>query len=109
MHVERRIVLAGRDQQILGQRELPLAQDRVGRGQQFLRPAALGIGRVALAADRQQQRMHAGGIDRMHRVQARESRVGNHRPGELVNQLAEHRVFLRRPADDRERPEAPGR
>ena len=27
------------------------------------------------------------------------------RAGQLVNQLAEHRVFLRRPADDRERPD----
>ena len=33
------------------------------------------------------------------------STVGNHRARELVNKLAEHRVLLRRPADDRERPD----
>ena len=32
--------LPGDDQQILGQRQLPLAEDGVGRGQQLLRPAA---------------------------------------------------------------------
>ena len=67
------VVFAGHDQQILGQRQLPLAQDGVGRGEQFLRPAPLEVGRVALAADRQQQRMHARRIDGVHRVQA-----GNH-------------------------------
>ena len=59
---------------------------------------------VALAADRQQQRMHAGRVDGVHADNARQH-GGNHRPGQLVDELAEDRVFLRRPADDRERPD----
>ena len=41
-HVELLAVLPGRDPQILGQRKLPLAEDCVGRGKQFLRTAPLG-------------------------------------------------------------------
>ncbi len=95
VHVEPRIVLPGSDPQVLGQRELPLAENRVGRGQQLLRTPALGKRRVTLTANGQQQRMHPGSVDGMHRVQARYD-TGNCRSGQLVNQLAEHRVFLRR-------------
>ena len=102
--VELRIVGLVDDQQVLGQRQLPLAEDRVGLRQQLLRPLRFGERPVALAADRQQQRMHAGRIDRVHAVHAGQH-GGNHRPGQLVDQLAEDRVFLRRPADDRERPD----
>ena len=60
----------------------------------------VGVGDVALAADRQQQRMDAGGVDGVDGVDA-----GDHgrddRPGQLVDQLAERRVLLRRPADRR--------
>ncbi len=41
----------------------------VGQGEQFPRPRRLGVGHVPLAADGQQQRMHAGrvdGVDRLH-------------------------------------------
>ena len=54
--------------------------------QQLLRLAARRVGHVALAADRQQQRMHAGRVDRVDRVHA-----GDHgrddRAGELVDEL----------------------
>ena len=59
---------------------------------------------VTLAADGQQQRMHSGGIDRMHAMHARQH-GRNDRPGDLVNQLAERGVFLRRAADHGERPD----
>ena len=62
------------------------------------------VGDVALAADGQQQRMDAGRLDGVDRPHARD-RPRNHRPGQLVDQLAEHRVFLRRAADHRERPD----
>ncbi len=107
MDVELRIVLLGHDQQVLGQRQLPLAEDGVGVGQQFLRFAAAGIRDVALAADRQQQRMHAGRVDRVDRVHAGDDRRQD-RPGEVVDQLAERGVFLRRSADDGERPDGAG-
>ena len=71
VNVERGIVLAGHDPQIFGQRQLPLPQHGVGQRQQFGRTLALGIGNVAFAADGQQQRMHARGVDGMDRVQAR--------------------------------------
>ena len=63
-----------------------------------------GVRHVALAADRQQQRMDAGGIDGVDRVDAGEHRRDD-RPGQLVDDCAERRVFLRRPADDGERPD----
>ena len=48
----------------------------------------VGVGHVPLAADRQQQRVHAGRIDGVDRVHA-----GDHgrddRPGQLVDELAE--------------------
>ena len=102
--VQLRVVLAGDDPQVLGQRQLPVAQQGVGQREQFPRPAALLVGHVALAADGQQQRMHAGRVDRMDRPHAR-NLLRNHRPDQLVDQLAEDRVFLRRAADDRERPD----
>src|SRR5688572_21516877 len=47
--------------------------------------------------------MDAGGIDGMDGMNARHN-SGNDRPGELVDDLAEVRILLRRPADDREWP-----
>ena len=64
----------------------------------------VGVGDVALAADGQEQRMHAGGIDRVDGVDAGDHRRDD-RPGQLVDELAEGRVLLRRPADDGERPD----
>ena len=84
--VESRIVLPGHDQQILGQRKLPLAENGVGAGEQFLRLALLGIGDVALAADGQQQRMDAGRIDGVDRMDAGDDRRDD-RPGQLVDDL----------------------
>ena len=49
--------------------------------------------------------MDAGRIDGVHARARPGSTVGNDRAGQLVNQLAEDRVFLRRPADDGERPD----
>ena len=94
----------GDDQQVLGQRHLALAQDGVGLGEQFLRLALGRVGHVALAADGQQQRMHAGGVDRVDGVDAGQH-GGNDRAGQLVDQLAERRVLLRRTANGRERPD----
>ena len=104
VNVEVGIVLAGDDEQVLRQRQLPLAEDGVGAGEQLLRPALLGIGNVALAADGQQQRMHAGRIDGVNRVHAGHHRRDD-RAGQFVDDLAEAGVLLRRPADDGERPD----
>ena len=105
-HVQLRVVLAGDDPQILRQRQLPVAQQGVGQRQQLPRPTPLLVGHVALAADGQQQRMHAGGIHGVDRPHAR-NLLRNHRPDQLVDQLAEERVFLRRAADHRKRPNRP--
>jgi hypothetical protein len=51
--------------------------------------------------------MDAGRIDGMHFVDAGNNRRDN-RSGKLVNERAEAGVFLRRPADDRERPDRVG-
>src|SRR5262249_60404669 len=53
-------VLAGQDEEVFRQRQLPLAEDGVGDGEQLLRLADGGGGDGALAADRQQQRGGAG-------------------------------------------------
>ena len=102
--VERRVVFARDDQQVLGQRELPLAEDRVGGGQNLLRAPHRRIGHVPLAGDGQKQRMNAGRVDGVDGVDAGED-AGDDRAGQLVDQVAERRVFLRRPADRRERPD----
>ena len=94
------------NEQVLRQRQLPLTKNRVGIGQQFLRPALPGVGDVALATDRQQQRMHSRCVDGMHRVHARDHRR-NDRAGDFVNDLAKRRILLRRPPDGRERPNRP--
>jgi len=54
------------DDQILGKRELPLSQNRIGICQQFLRCSVGVVGNVAFAADCKQQRMHACFIDGMN-------------------------------------------
>ena len=59
---------------------------------------------VAFAADREQQRVDAGGVDGVDADDAGQH-GGNHRAGEFVDELAEDRVFLRRAADDGERPD----
>ena len=51
--------------------------------------------------------MHARGVDGMNRVHAVHHRR-NDRPGQLVNDLAETGVFLRRPAHHGERPDRIG-
>ena len=70
VHVELRIVGLVGDQQEFGERQLALAEDGVGLREQFLRALRFGERPVALAADRQQQRMHAGGIDGVDAVDA---------------------------------------
>jgi hypothetical protein len=47
--------------------------------------------------------MHAGGVHRVNGLHAG-NLLGNYRAGQFVDQLAEDRVFLRRAADHRERP-----
>ena len=64
----------------------------------------VGIGHVALAGDGQEQRVDAGGVDGVDGVDARDH-AGDDRPGQLVDQGAEGRVFLRRPSHRRERPD----
>jgi hypothetical protein len=51
--VERRIVLARADEEVLGQAQLVLAEDVVGDREQLLRPLVALERRVALAADRE--------------------------------------------------------
>lgn len=101
--VELRIVLASNDEKVLGQRELTLAKNRVRAGQQLLRLALGRVRDVSLAADCKQQRMYSGGIDGVDRFDSGDDR-GNDRAGDLVDDLAKARVFLRRSADHRERP-----
>ena len=60
-----RSVLAGRDEQVLGQRALSETKDRVGDGPQLLRPPA-GEGRVTLAPHGEQQWMDAGRVHGVH-------------------------------------------
>jgi hypothetical protein len=43
VRVESRIVFAGGDPQIFGKGKLPLPEDRVGDGEQFLRNALAGV------------------------------------------------------------------
>ena len=50
--------------------------------------------------------MNAGGVDGVHRMDAGEH-AGNDRTGQLVDQCAERRVFLRRPSDRGKRPDRP--
>jgi hypothetical protein len=74
--------------------------------QQLPRTPRLLIGHVSLAADDQQQRVDAGRVHGMHRMDPGHF-LGNHRAHQLVDQLAEERIFLRRAADHGERPERP--
>ena len=53
------------DEEILRQRQLPLAEDRRGLGEQFGWPIGPLPWKVAFAADSEQQRMDARGIDGM--------------------------------------------
>ena len=102
--VELRVVGVVGDQQELGERELALAEDGVGLREQFLRALGFGEGPVAFAADREQQRVDAGGVDGVDADDAGEH-GGNYGAGEFVDELAEDRVFLRRAADDGEGPD----
>ena len=102
--VESRIVLAGGDEQVLRQRQLPLAEDRIRLGEQFLRGPLSTVRDVPLAADREQERMNAGRVHRVDSVDAGED-GRDQRAGDLVDQLAERRVRLGRSADDGERPD----
>ena len=81
-----------------------MAEDGVGLREQFLRALGFGEGPVAFAADREQQRMDAGGVDRVDADDAGED-GGNDGAGQLVDELAEDGVFLRRAADDGEGPD----
>ena len=95
------------DQQVLGQGELPLAEDGVGLGQQFLRLAARWHrGRSARCRP-----PAAADGPRRHRRRGRHAprgQVGDQRPGQLVDEGAEGGVLLRRPADGGEGPDGAG-
>ena len=69
VNVQLGIVLAGHDQQVLGQRQLP---GRAWRWRRSAVPAAGARGHrgLALAADGQEQRMNSGRIDGVDRVDA---------------------------------------
>ncbi len=69
-----------------------------------MRALCFGEWPVALAADGEQQRVNAGRIDRMHGMNAGQD-GGDDGASEFVDDLAEDRVFLRRAADDGERPD----
>ena len=72
VNIELRIVVAVGDQQELRQRKLSLAEDGARLREQFLRRRSFEKRRVPLAADGQQQRMHPGGIDGVHGMDARQ-------------------------------------
>ena len=98
------VVILGDDEEILGQRKLSLSQQRAGLGQQLLRLAARGEGDVALAADGEQERVNAGCVDGVNLAHAGKQRR-DERAGQLVHQLAEDAVLLRRAADHGEGPD----
>ena len=54
MDIERRLILLSHDEQILGERQLPLSEDCIGCRQYFLRSTAGSVRNVAFAADREQ-------------------------------------------------------
>ena len=76
VNVEARVVFVGRDQEVLRQRKLALAEQGVGDREDFLRPAHCGVGDVALAGDRQEQGMDAGGVDGVNGIERRRRRWG---------------------------------
>src|SRR5262249_9087772 len=61
------------------------------------------VGNVTLTADSQKERMNARGIHGMDRMYSGNHR-GDDRAGKFMDDLAKVRVFLRRPANDSERP-----
>src|SRR5690606_21338108 len=94
----RRVVLAGGDEQVFRERELVRAEHVVRDGEQLLRPAFGGVEvrRVALAADREAERVHARGVDGADGVGSRDL-VGGRGAGGLVDAGGEAGVRLRRP------------
>src|SRR5262249_35619605 len=102
--VEGGVVLAGDDEQVLGQGELPLAEDGVGAGEQLLGKAGGGVGDVALAADGEQEGVDPGSVDGVDGVEAGDD-GGDDGAGQLVDDLAEAGVLLGGPADDGKGPD----
>ena len=104
--VEAGVVLVGDDPEVFRQRELPLAEDRVGGGEDLLGAADGRVGDVAFAGDREEQRVDAGGIHGVDGPHPGDD-ARDDRPRQFVDQLAEGGVLLRRPSDRRERPDGP--
>ncbi len=73
---------------------------------ELLRLPARSIGDIAFAANRQEQGMHAGGIDSIHRAHARDD-GGDDWPGQFVDQFAKRCVFLWRSSHHGEGPDSP--
>src|SRR5215831_12369736 len=96
-------ILLGRDEQVFRQRQLALSKNGVGAREQLLRPAHLGIGHVALTADRKQEGMDPSRIDSTDGVNSWYNGRDD-RTGQLMDDGTEPCVLLRRPADDGERP-----
>ena len=76
VNIQRGIVLARHDQQVLGQRELPLAEDRAGGREDLLRPANRFVRHVPLAGDRQEKGMNPGSVNGVHGADAGDARSG---------------------------------
>src|SRR5262245_1333201 len=104
VNIEPWVIFTSNDKEILRERKLALTEQCICGGQQLLRPAALAEGSIALAADRQQKRMHSGCVHGVNSVDAvhhgRDDWTRN-----LVDNPPEAGVFLRRPADNCERPD----
>jgi len=99
-----RLPILGRNEQILRKTELPRSENAVSQRQQLGGAFLSAVRRVALAADGEQQRMYSGRIYGMNLLYAGNI-LANRVSGQFVDQLTERGVFLRRPADDRERPD----
>ncbi len=106
VHVETWIVLSGDDEEVLRERGLAEPENGVRAGEDLARLALFirPIRNVALASDREKQRMDSRGVDRVEGLHAGE-RDGNHRLGQLVNELSERGVLLGRPPYDGEGPD----
>ncbi len=104
MNIQPRLVRIINNQQILGQRQLPLAKQGIRLGEQLLGLGLFRIRCIALTADSQQQGVHACDIHGMNRLDSRD-KVRDRRPGHFMDQGTESRVFLRRPANGSKRPD----
>src|ERR1039457_3777197 len=106
MNVQARVVLTCSYEQVFRQGELPLTEDGIGNGKDFLWLSPFLVGGISLGADRQKERMNPGSINGVNGMYTG-NKCRDQGTGQFMNEGAKSSIFLWRTTDGSKGPDRP--